>query len=406
MNTVVITGISTINAVGNDKETVFTSLLEAKSGISKITHYDASLDNVQIAGEVKGFNVDSVLDKKEQKKCDRFVQLGLYAAKQALDDAKLNPEEIDTRRIGVSGASGIGGLPMIQNNIESNKDKKRVSPFFIPGTITNMLSGYVSIKHKLYGPNLSSTTACTAGLHAINEAAKTIMIGSADAMLVVGAEATICQSGIRGFSTMKALSTNNENPQQASRPFDKHRDGFVMGEGAAGIMLESLDHALKRGARIYATIEGFGESADASHITTPSLDGPVRAMNEALSMAKQPTIDYINAHGTSTPLGDVNETNAFKKVFSDVPPLSSIKGSTGHCLGATGTIEAVVALMALERNIMPPTINLETQDEECDLDYIPNRPRQKELSHVMSVNYGFGGTNGAIIFKKYLSNES
>ena len=402
MKTVVITGIGMINAVGNSADIAFQSMLEGISGIGKITHFEASGDTVQIAGEVKYFDAAEIMDGKDIKKSDRFIHLGMHTVKEALDDANLDPKVLDSNRIGVSAATGIGGLPMIQINIEKNALGKKISPFFIPGTITNMLAGYASIYYDLKGPNLSSTTACTAGLHAINQAAKTIMTGGADVMIAVGSEATISSMGIRGFSVMKALSTRNDDPKTASRPFDKDRDGFVMGEGAAALVLESLEHAQKRGAKIYAKIAGFGESADASHITTPSTDGPVRAMQAALEMSDNLTIDYINAHGTSTPLGDVNETKAFKAVFDTVPPISSIKGSTGHCLGATGIIEAVVSLMALENNIMPPTINQFTADEGCDLDYIPNTARPKQLQTVMSTNYGFGGTNGAIIFTKMI----
>ena len=264
-----------------------------------------------------------------------------------------------------------------------------------------MLSGYASIYFKLKGPNLSSTTACTAGLHAITQAAKTIMTGGADVMIAVGSESTISPMGVRGFSSMKALSTRNNDPKTASRPFDKDRDGFVLGEGAATLILESLENAKKRNAKIYAVISGFGESSDAQHITSPSTDGPARAISAALEMSGNPTIDYINAHGTSTPIGDSNETKVFKEIFKDkVPPISSIKGSTGHCLGATGIIEAVVSIMSLNQNIMPPTINQFTKDSECDLDFIPNIAREKELKTVLTTNYGFGGTNGAIVFSK------
>ncbi len=403
MKTIVVTGLSMINAVGNSKEEVFESMLNGISGVAKITHFDASNDAVQIAAEVKNFDPSSVLDAKEIKKCDRYIQLGLYAAKEALYDASYETI-LDKDRFGICTATGIGGLGMIQDNSESNFTRNRVSPFFIPGSITNMLGGYISIKHQLKGPNLTSTTACTAGLHAINEATKTIMIGNADTMLVVGSEACITQLGVRGFSAMKALSRRNDDPKTASRPFDKDRDGFVIGEGAAGIVLEDYKKAIQRGAHIYATIKGFGESADAFHITTPVKDGAIRAIKQALTMSGNPKIDYINAHGTSTPLGDKNESEVFKEIFQkEIPPLSSIKGSTGHCLGATGTIEAVVSIMALNNNIMPPTINQITKDEACDLDYIPNVKREKELNYVLSVNYGFGGTNGAIIFKKYKS---
>ncbi len=396
MKTVVITGIGMITGVGNTAEESFQAMLNGISGVDFITQFDASKDIVQIASEVKGFSPENSMRPKDIKKTDRFIHLGMHALNEAVKDADLNSNNFNPTRVGVSAATGIGGLPMIQQNTENNFQGKKISPFFIPGTITNLLAGYASIYHNFKGPNLSSTTACTAGLHAITQAAKTIMTNGADVMIALGSESTISSMGIRGFSVMKALSTRNDDPKTASRPFDKDRDGFVMGEGAAALVLETLEHAQARGAKIYAKISGFGESADAEHITSPSTDGPVRAMNAALSMSGNVKIDYINAHGTSTPLGDANETKAFKEVFGEVPPLSSIKGSTGHCLGATGVIEAVVSIMALNKNIMPPTINQFTSD----LDYIPNKPRKKELNCVMSTNYGFGGTNGAIIFAK------
>lgn len=401
MKKVVVTGLGMINGVGNTAKESFNAMLNGVSGVDYITYFDATNDTVKIASEVKGFNPSSIMKPKDLKKSDRFVHLGMHAIKEAIEDAKLEMENLDYTRIGISAASGIGGLPMMQNNIEKNAEGKKISPFFIPGTITNMLSGYASIYFNLKGPNLSSTTACTAGLHAITQAAKTIMTDGADVMIAAGSESTVCDMGIKGFSTMKALSTRNDDPKTASRPFDKDRDGFILGEGAAALVLESYEHAKKRNARIYAVISGFGESADAEHITSPSMDGPVRAVEAALKMAQNPTIDYINAHGTSTPIGDANETRAFKEVFKDrVPPISSIKGSTGHCLGATGTIEAVVSIMALNQNIMPPTINQFTKDPNCDLDYIPNKARQKDLNYVLTTNYGFGGTNGAIVFSK------
>ncbi|MDR0580404.1 MAG: beta-ketoacyl-ACP synthase II [Campylobacteraceae bacterium] len=401
MKKVVVTGVGMINGVGNSAKESFNAMVNGISGVDLITHFDASKDSVKIASEIKGFDPISIMDPKDIKKCDRFVHIGLYAIREALNDAKLNTSEFDCNRIGVCGATGIGGLPMIQTNAEKNFDDKKISPFFIPGTITNMLPGYASIYFNLKGPNLSSTTACTAGLHAITQAAKTIMIGGADVMVAVGSESTVCELGLRGFSTIKALSTRNDDPKTASRPFDKNRDGFVLGEGAAALILESYEHAVNRGAKIYAQISGFGESADAIHITSPDMNGPVRAMQAALKMAGLESVDYINAHGTSTPIGDANETRAIKKAFGDkVPPVSSIKGSTGHCLGATGAIEAVVSIMALDQNIIPPTINYCEADSECDLDYVPNIARKIELRDVLTTNYGFGGTNGAIIFSK------
>jgi 3-oxoacyl-[acyl-carrier-protein] synthase II len=401
MRKVVVTGIGMINGVGNTAKDSFNAMLNGVSGVDYISYFDASLDSVKIASEVKGFDPLSIMDIKDVKKCDRFVHLGLFVIKEAIEDAKIDINELDCTRIGVSGATGVGGMMMIQSNIEKNFENKKISPFFVTGSITSMLSGYASIYFNLKGPNLSSTTACTAGLHAITQAAKTIMTDGADVMVAVGSESAVSAIGLRGFSIIKALSTRNDDPKTASRPFDKDRDGFVLGEGAAALILESYEHAVKRGAKIYAILSGFGESADAGHITSLSIDGPVRAIKAALKMANNPVIDYINAHGTSTIIGDVNETKAMKEIFKDkVPPISSIKGSTGHCLGATGVIEAVVAIMSLEQNIMPPTINHFSADPECDLDYIPNVPREKKLHNVLTANYGFGGTNGAIIFSK------
>lgn len=402
MRRIVVTGYGMINCVGNNANDSFLALLNGESGIDNISYFDTSTESVKIAGEVKNFNPSDIMNSKDIKKTDRFIHLGIHTISEAIKRANLNIENMDAESIGVCAATGIGGLPMIQQNVERNAEGQKITPFFIPGTITNMLAGYASIYFNLKGPNLTSTTACTAGLHAITQAVKTLKVDtSVDTMVVVGSESTISSMGIKGFSTMKALSTRNDDPKTASRPFDKDRDGFVMGEGAACLILETYEHAKERNAQIYAEITGFGETADAEHITAPSIDGPVRAIRKALNMANNPIIDYINAHGTSTSLGDINETNAFKEVFSsEVPPISSIKGSTGHCLGATGIIEAVVSIMALNKNIMPPTINQFQKDEKCDLDYIPNVPREKNLKTVMSTNYGFGGTNGAIIFSK------
>lgn len=399
---VVVTGYGMINAAGNSAEESFQNILNGETGVDRITRFDPSEEKVQIACEVKGFNPDDVMDKKEQKKADRFIHLGLKAVNEAMERARIQEGAIDQNRFGVCGATGIGGLPNIeQNAIKSfQRGARGVSPFFIPSSITNMLSGYVSIYHGLKGPNLSSTTACSAGLHAITEAAKTIMIGHADAMAAVGSEACISYLGLRGFANMNTLSTRNGDPKRASRPFDKERDGFILGEGAGALVLESLESAQKRGATIYAEIAGFGESADAHHITTPleNHEGGERAVRQALEMAGNPQIDYINAHGTSTYYNDLYESRMFQNVFKNVPPLSSTKGATGHTLGAAGAIEAVISVMALNKNIMPPTINHENSEE--DLDYVANSAREKDLKTVMSTNYGFGGTNGALIFQK------
>jgi 3-oxoacyl-[acyl-carrier-protein] synthase II len=404
MKRIVVTGIGMINAVGNDKESSFKAICDGECGIDIITLFDPEKYAVKIAGEVKNFDPVTVMAPKEVKKADRFIHLGLKAAQEAMADSNL-PQDIDMERMGISAGSGIGGLPTIEKNsiIIENRGPKRISPFFIPGALVNMLGGFVSIEHGTKGPNLSSVTACAAGTHAISEACKTIMCGGADKMLVVSAECAITGAGVGGFAAMKALSTNNENPKEASRPFDGDRDGFVMGEGAASLVLEIYEDAVARGANIYGEIIGFGESGDANHITTPSLDGPARAMKAAYKMAGEPKIDYVNAHGTSTPINDKNETAAVKELLGgkeNCPPMSSIKGQIGHCLGAAGGIEAVTCLMAMRDGIIPPTINYKTPDENCDLDYVSSGSRKAELNVVMSNSFGFGGTNGVLIFKK------
>ena len=404
MRRVVVTGIGMINSVGNDKESSFKAICEGVCGIDTITIFDPANYSVKIAGEVKDFDPATVMDPKEVKKADRFIHLGIKAAQEAMQDANI-PAETDMERFGISAASGIGGLPVIEKNsiIIETKGPRRISPFFIPSALVNMLGGFISIEHGVKGPNLSSVTACAAGTHAISEAAKTIMCGGADKMLVVAAESAITGAGIGGFASMKALSTRNDEPKKASRPFDAERDGFVMGEGAAALVLETYEDALARGANIYGELIGFGESGDANHITTPSLDGPARAMKAAYKMAGEPKIDYVNAHGTSTPINDKNETAAVKELLGgkeNCPPMSSIKGQIGHCLGAAGGIEAVTCLMAMRDGIIPPTINYENPDENCDLDIVPNEARKAELNVVMSNSFGFGGTNGVLIFKK------
>ena len=404
MRRVVVTGLGMINSVGHDKESAFKAMCEGKCGIDTITLFDPEKYSVKIAGEVKDFDPTTIMDAKEVKKADRFIQLGLKAAQEAMADAAL-PEDINKERFGTSAASGIGGLPAIEKNsiILETRGPRRLSPFFIPSALVNMLGGFVSIAHGLKGPNLSSVTACAAGTHSISEACKTIMLGGADTMLVVAAESAISGAGVGGFAAMKALSTRNDDPQHASRPFDADRDGFIMGEGAGALVLEEYENAVKRGAHIYAEVIGFGESGDASHITSPSLDGPARAMKAAYEMAGKPKIDYINAHGTSTPANDKNETAAIKELFGgkeNTPPVTSIKGQIGHCLGAAGGIEAVTTIMAMRDGIIPPTINYETPDENCDLDYVPNEARKADINIAMSNSFGFGGTNGVVIFKK------
>ncbi|ERJ29875.1 beta-ketoacyl-ACP synthase II [Campylobacter concisus] len=401
MKRVVVTGIGMINALGLDKESSFKAICEGKTGVKEITSFDVSEFPVKIAAEITDFDPNSILDGKEVKKVDRFIQLGIKASNEAMADA--NFKEFDAHKFGVSSAAGIGGLPNIEKNSITYFEKgvKRISPFFIPSALVNMLGGIVSINHGLKGPNLSSVTACAASTHAISQAAKCIMIGQATNMLVIGAESTICGVGIGGFAAMKALSTRNDEPSKASRPFDANRDGFVMGEGAGALVLEEYESAIARGAKIYAEVVGFGESGDAHHITSPTLEGPLSAMKQALDMAKGVKIDYVNAHGTSTPVNDKNETAALKAVFGDkCPPVSSTKGQTGHCLGGAGAIEAVISIMAMRDGIIPPTINYETPDPDCDLDYVPNKARKADIKAVMSNSFGFGGTNGVVIFKK------
>lgn len=390
-----------INSLGLDKESSFKAIVEGQCGIKSISSFDTTEHTVKIAGEITDFDPNTVMNPKEVKKADRFIQLGLATAKEAMADAKFGAFEAES--FGVSSASGIGGLVVIEKNsvIVNSAGPRKISPFFIPSALINMLGGMVSIEHGLKGPNLSSVTACAAGTHAISDATKTIITGGADKMLVVGAEAAICAAGVGGFAAMKALSTRNDEPKRASRPFDAERDGFIMGEGAGALVLELYEDALARGAHIYGEIVGFGESGDASHITSPSLDGPLRAMRAAYKMAGCPKIDYINAHGTSTPANDKNETAAIKELFgANVPQVSSTKGQIGHCLGAAGAIEAVISLMAIRDEILPPTINYENPDPDCDLDYIPNVARKYKADYIMSNSFGFGGTNGSVIFKR------
>ena len=403
MKRVVVTGIGMITSLGLDKQSSFENICNGKTGVDKISLFDASEFPVQIAAEVKGFDPLSIIeDGKEIKKMDRFVQLGLKAAGEAIEDAKFSG--FDSDEFGVSSASGIGGLPNIEINANTclQRGPRRISPFFIPSALVNMLGGFVSIYYKLKGPNLSSVTACAASAHAIMDAARVIMIGEAKKMLAVGAEAAVCPVGIGGFAAMKALCARNDDPAHASRPFDAERNGFVMGEGAAALVLEELQDAKARGAKIYGELVGFGASGDAYHITSPSLDGPIRAMKKAYEMAGCPKIDYINAHGTSTAINDKNETAALKELFGEgkVPAVSSTKGQLGHCLGAAGAVEAAISLLAMQNGIIPPTINQISKDPDCDLDYVPNVARKAKLDCVMSNNFGFGGTNASLIFKR------
>lgn len=415
MQRVVVTGLGMINSVGNSVSESFQEIVKGTCGIDRITLFDPEAYSAQIAGEVKNFDPTAILGKKEAKKADRFIQLGIHAAQEAMADADLvTDNKVDDSiapRFGIASASGIGGLPNIESNSVTlnTRGPGRISPFFIPSALVNMLGGFISIQHNLQGPNLSAVTACAAGTHAVSEAYKTIAMGGADKMLVIGAESAVCGAGVGGFAAMKALSTRNDDPKTASRPFDAGRDGFVMGEGAGALVLETLESAQQRGAKIYAEIIGFGESGDANHITTPTMNGPFRAMKAAYDMAKRNNggelkIDYVNAHGTSTPINDKNETAALKELFGgkeNCPPVTSTKGQIGHCLGAAGAIEAIIAIKSMDEGIIPPTINQIEADENCDLDYVPNEARKAELNTVMSNSFGFGGTNGVVIFKKY-----
>ena len=416
MQRVVITGIGMINSLGNNVEESFKAIVEGKCGIDTISLFDPAAYSAQVAGEVKNFDPAAIMGKKEAKKADRFIQLGIHASLEAIKDSGFADEDGKVANdiadeFGIVSASGIGGLPNIEKNsvVCSTRGPGKISPFFIPSSLVNMLGGFVSIAHNLKGPNISVVTACAAGTHAIGEAFKTIALGGASKMLVIGAESAITGAGVGGFAAMKALSTRNDDPKTASRPFDKGRDGFIMGEGAGALVIETLESAEKRGAKIYAEILGFGESGDANHITTPTQDGPLRAMKAAYKMAKNNNggelkIDYVNAHGTSTPVNDKNETAALKELFGgteNCPPVTSTKGQIGHCLGAAGAIEAIIALKAMEDGVIPPTINQIEADENCDLDYVPNKARVATLDTVMSNSFGFGGTNGVIIMKKY-----
>lgn len=411
MRRIVVTGLGMINSLGLNRGDSFKSIVDGKCGVKRITCFDANDFPVQIAAEITDFDPNDVMNPKEVKKADRFIQLALKSSKEAMLDSGLlgSDGRCDASiadRFGVSSAAGIGGLINIEKNSVTcfEKGARKITPFFIPSALVNMLGGFTSIEFGIKGPNLSSVTACAAGTHAIIEAAKTIMLNGADRMLVVGSESTICPVGIGGFAAMKALSSRNDDPQKASRPFDKDRDGFVMGEGSGALVLEDYETAKARGAKIYAELVGFGESGDANHMTTPAPEGEgaYRAMKAALTMANV-KIDYVNAHGTSTGYNDLFETMALRNVFGgkeNVPPVSSTKGQIGHCLGAAGSIEGVISIMAMNEGVLPPTINQETPDPECNLDYIPNVAREAKVQAVMSNSFGFGGTNGVVIFKK------
>jgi 3-oxoacyl-[acyl-carrier-protein] synthase II len=404
---VVVTGLGVISPVGNDVPSAWSALLAGRSGVGPITRFDASALHCRIAGEVKGFDVASVMSAKEARRLDTFIHYGVAAATEALRDCGLEVTDANRDRIGCVIGSGIGGLPMIEENHSEllNRGPRRVSPFFVPGSIINMIGGTLSIMYGLRGPNLAIVTACTTGLHSIGDAGRMIEYGDADVMLAGGAESTICPLGLGGFDTMKAVSTRNNDPATASRPFDKDRDGFVLGEGAGIVVLEEYEHAKRRGARMYCELVGFGMSADAHHMTAPNMDGPRRCMLVALRNAgvNADEVDYLNAHGTSTPLGDINETKAIKAALGDragTIVVNSTKSMTGHLLGGAGGIESVFTALAMHHQVSPPTINIFNQDPECDLDYCANTAREMKIDVALKNSFGFGGTNGTLVFKR------
>ncbi len=405
---VVITGIGIVSPVGKNLEESWNNIKNGVSGIDKISLFDASNLATQIAGEVKDFSTEGYVDPKEARRVDRFIQLGMVAGIQAVRDANLEAyAELNKERVGLIIGSGIGGLPTISENtlILQEKGPRKISPFFIPGALGNMISGQLSIMYGYQGVNYGVVSACASSNHCMGDAARYIQFGDCDVMLAGGAEAAICPVGVAGFNALKALSTRNDDPKSASRPWDNERDGFVMGEGSAVFVLEEYEHAKKRGAKIYAELVGYGASSDANHITAPTVDGPARSMKMALKYANisADKIGYVNAHGTSTGLGDLNETNAIKDVFGEHAyklSISSTKSMTGHLLGAASAIEAVFTIMAIHDGIIPPTINLQNPSEGCDLDYTPNVAKQKQLEYAMSNSFGFGGTNSTVIFKK------
>ncbi|HWP20323.1 MAG TPA: beta-ketoacyl-ACP synthase II [Burkholderiaceae bacterium] len=408
---VVVTGLGLVTPVGNTVSESWTNLLAGKSGIDLVTKFDASNLAVRFAGEVKGFNVEEYMPAKEARHMDTFIHYGLAASVQAVQDSGLPvgdalSEEL-AERIGCMVGSGIGGLPLIEETHQELMERgpRRISPFFVPASIINMISGHVSIRYGFKGPNLAIVTACTTGLHCIGEAARLIEYGDADVMIAGGAESTVSPLGIGGFAAARALSTRNDDPKTASRPWDKDRDGFVLGEGAGVMVLEEYEHAKKRGAKIYAELAGFGMSADAYHMTAPNVDGPKRSMLAALRNAgvNADQVHYLNAHGTSTPLGDVNETNAIKLAFGDHAKrlvVNSTKSMTGHLLGGAGGIESVFTALAVHHQVSPPTINIFNQDPECDLDYCANTAREMRIDVALKNNFGFGGTNGSLVFKR------
>jgi 3-oxoacyl-[acyl-carrier-protein] synthase II len=404
---VVVTGLGVVSPVGIGVQTAWANIVAGKSGITRITKFDPSNFSSQIAGEVKDFDVSQFLPAKEARRMDTFIQYGLAAAIEAVKDSGIEATEENAERIGVSIGSGIGGLRLIEetNDTYDEGGPRKISPFFIPGTIINMISGNLSIMFGFKGPNVSIVTACTTGTHSIGDAARMIEYGDADVMVAGGAEAAITELAVGGFAASRALSGRNDDPATASRPWDKDRDGFVIGEGAGVMVLEEYESAKKRGAKIYAELSGYGMSADAYHMTAPNMDGPRRSMGNAMNNAgvNPDEIQFVNAHGTSTPLGDANETNAIKAAFGDHSSkivVNSTKSMTGHLLGGAGGLESVFTVLSIHHQISPPTINIFNQDPECDLDYCANVARDMKIDVALKNNFGFGGTNGSLVFRK------
>lgn len=406
---VVITGLGIVSPVGNTVEEAWQNILAGRSGIAHVTKFDASSFPAQIAGEVKNFDITDYISAKDARRMDTFIHFGMAAGIQAVRDAGLDKENAaDLERVGVAIGSGIGGLPLIEETKEEYLAGgiRKVSPFFVPGSIINMISGNLSIMFGFKGPNIAHVSACTTGTHSIGEASRIIEYGDADVMIAGGAESTVSPLGMGGFCAARALSTRNDDPTTASRPWDKDRDGFVLGEGAGVMVLEEYEHAKARGAKIYAELVGYGMSADAHHITAPNSDGPRRSMLNALKNAglTPSDVQYINAHGTSTPLGDKNETEAIKLAFGDAAyklVVNSTKSMTGHLLGGAGGIESLFTVLALHHQISPPTINIFNQDPECDLDFCANHAREMKIDYALKNNFGFGGTNGSLVFKRF-----
>ena len=404
---VVVTGLGVVSPVGVGVQTAWANIVAGKSGITRITKFDPSNFSSQIAGEVKDFDVSQFIPAKEARRMDTFIQYGLAAAIEAVKDSGIEATEENAERIGVSIGSGIGGLRLIEetNDTYDEGGPRKISPFFIPGTIINMISGNLSIMFGFKGPNVSIVTACTTGTHSIGDAARMIEYGDADVMVAGGAEAAITELAVGGFAASRALSGRNDDPATASRPWDKDRDGFVIGEGAGVMVLEEYESAKKRGAKIYAELSGYGMSADAYHMTAPNMDGPRRSMLNAMNNAgvNPDEIQFVNAHGTSTPLGDANETNAIKAAFGDHSSkivVNSTKSMTGHLLGGAGGLESVFTVLSIHHQISPPTINIFNQDPECDLDYCANVARDMKIDVALKNNFGFGGTNGSLVFRK------